>query len=55
MAEKKTKFEITAKVVFGVLLLIILYLYALNGRYTVGDNYVFDKWKMETSTRRSYR
>lgn len=55
MAEKKTKFELNAKVVFGVLFLIILYLFALNGRYSVSDKYVFDKWKMEASIIRSYR
>ena len=55
MAEKKTKFELAAKVVFITLLLIILYLYALNGRYTLSDYYVFDKWKMEASIIRSYR
>lgn len=49
MSEIKTKFEIVAKVVFGIALLCILYLFALNGRYSVSDRYVFDKWKMRTT------
>lgn len=34
-----------AKVIIAFLLVIIAYLYVLNGRYShIGDRYYFDKW-----------
>lgn len=33
-----------AKIFVAIALLIVLYLFALNGRYTFLDGYRFDKW-----------
>lgn len=38
-------FDRTAKVLFLVLVLVIAYLFALNGRYShTGESLYFDKW-----------
>ena len=46
MTLKKTKFEFAAKLVGGILLLVILFLIALNGRYShMHSKFYLDKWK----------
>lgn len=50
MKKNKTLIELVAKILFGVLLLIILFLIALNGRYTsLGNNRILDKWKRQVN------
>lgn len=41
------KFILISVMVFTSFLLVILFLFALNGRYVVDKNMVFDKWKNE--------
>lgn len=50
MKKNKILIELVARIVFGVALLIILFLIALNGRYTtLGNNSVLDKWKRQVN------
>ena len=44
----KINIKIIAKTIIIAFLMVILYLFALNGRYTkFAGNYYFDKWKKE--------
>ena len=44
----KDIFRYSVKVIFGVLMIILLFLIALNGRYeNMGNGFVLDKWKKE--------
>jgi len=45
--DKTNKIKLTAKIVVIIFLLIMVYLYVLNGRYIKDDKIVFDKWKKE--------
>jgi len=44
MKKNRTLIELIAKIVFGVLLLVVLFLIALNSRYMQVGSGVFDKW-----------
>ena len=45
MKERNEKLKSVGKIVAGVILLFILYLFALNGRYLrVGSTHILDKW-----------
>ncbi len=44
MKKNRTLIELIAKIVFGVLLLVVLFLIALNSRYMQVGLGVFDKW-----------
>ena len=45
---KKSYFIVVVKMFLGLLLAVILFLFAINGRYTTTDGVViFDKWKKE--------
>lgn len=44
----KEKGQQVIKIIIGVVIVLLLYLIALNGRYEyLANNYVLDKWKME--------
>ncbi len=48
MKERNEKLKSVGKIVAGLILLFILYLFTLNGRYLrMDNNLVLDKWKRQ--------
>ena len=45
MKNEGERFSKIARVLIGLVLLCILYLFALNGRYLNSGKYIVDKWK----------
>lgn len=45
---KNDKYYKIAKVILGCVLMVLLYLFALNGRYMRYEPFVYDKWTGKT-------